>query len=143
MGPIFGVDTYWYRQEFAKSRGMVHWHGLCWRSDKQPHQLIHEAINEGLSDDKVAERLSTWAESTIGMTANHPAGKDESGEPRKYLWAPPEGSAPPPPEEDNPLIKLLMDVSDTQETLLDDHLLLTNRFNLHRCSDYCLTKNKN
>lgn len=32
MGPVFGVNSYWYRQEFAKSRGMAHWHGLCWRS---------------------------------------------------------------------------------------------------------------
>jgi hypothetical protein len=24
MGPVFGVDTYWYRQEFSKSRGMIH-----------------------------------------------------------------------------------------------------------------------
>ena len=32
MGPVFGVNAYWYRQEFAKSRGMIHWHGLCWRS---------------------------------------------------------------------------------------------------------------
>ena len=37
------------------------------------------------------------------------------------------------------LIKLLMDVSSSQESLLEDHLLLTNRFNIHRCSDYCLT----
>ena len=40
MGPVFGVDTYWYRQEFAKARGMINWHGLCWRSDKQPHPLL-------------------------------------------------------------------------------------------------------
>ena len=38
----------------------------------------------------------------------------------------------------NPLTKLLMDVSESQESLLEDHLLLTNRINLHRCSDYCL-----
>jgi hypothetical protein len=44
-----------------------------------------------------------------------------------------------PPEEKNPLIKLLMDVSMSQETLLEDYVLLTNRFNIHRCSDYCLT----
>ena len=50
---------------------------------------------------------------------------------------------PSPPEEDTPLIKLLMDASDTQQTLSDDHLLLVNKFNLHRSSDYCLTKNKN
>lgn len=24
MGPVFGVDAYWYRQEFAKSRGVIH-----------------------------------------------------------------------------------------------------------------------
>jgi hypothetical protein len=24
MGPVFGVDGYWYRQEFAKSRGVIH-----------------------------------------------------------------------------------------------------------------------
>ena len=36
MAPVFNVNTYWYRQEFAKSRGMVHWHGLCWRTDKEP-----------------------------------------------------------------------------------------------------------
>jgi hypothetical protein len=32
-----------------------------------------------------------------------------------------------------------MDASSSQESLLEDHLLLTNRFNIHRCSDYCLT----
>ena len=57
----------------------------------------------------------------------------------KKFWPPPEGTAPLPPEEKNPLIQLLMDVSSSQESLLEDHLLLTNRFNIHRCSDYCLT----
>jgi hypothetical protein len=28
MSPAFGVTSFWYRQEFAKSRGMVHWHSL-------------------------------------------------------------------------------------------------------------------
>jgi hypothetical protein len=26
--------------------------------------------------------------------------------------------------------------------LLEDYVLLTNRFNIHRCSDYCLKKSK-
>ena len=39
MGPVFGVSAYWYRQEFAKSRGMVHWHGLCWREDRAPQNF--------------------------------------------------------------------------------------------------------
>ena len=71
------------------------------------------------------------------MTASHPAGADEDGNPRKHLWPSPEGSAPTPPQDKNALTKLLMDVSESQESLLEDHLL-TNRINLHRCSDYCL-----
>ena len=70
------------------------------------------------------------------------AGKNIFGQPNKNLWPSPEGTAPPPPEEKNPLLKLLMDVSDTQQLLLEDHLLLTNRMNIHRCSDYCLQSRK-
>lgn len=138
MGPVFGVSTFWYRQEFAKSRGMIHWHSLCWREDCQPHQLLQEALEKGLNKHETAANLADWATSELGLTASHPAGKNESGEPRKELWAPPEGTAPQPADEDNPLVKLLMHVSDNQESLLQDHLLLTNRINLHRCSDYCL-----
>ncbi|XP_062621909.1 uncharacterized protein LOC134283470 [Saccostrea cucullata] len=138
MSPVFKVNTYWYRQEFAKSRGMVHWHGLCCRSDREPHNLLSSLIERGLSDDDCSEYLSNWARSNLGMTASHPAGKDEQGNSKKDLWPPPEGTAPPPPEEKNPLLKLLMDVSESQESLLEDHLLLTNRINIHRCSDYRL-----
>jgi hypothetical protein len=35
-----------------------------------------------------------------------------------------------------------MDVSMSKETFLEDYVLLTNRFNIHRCSDYCLKKSK-
>ncbi|CAC5388042.1 unnamed protein product [Mytilus coruscus] len=142
MSPAFGVTTYWYRQEFAKSRGMVHWHGLCWRSDREPHNLINECIEKGLSDAECAATLSEWASIHFGLTGSHPAGQDENGLSIKKLWPPPEGTAPLPPEDKNPLIKLLMDVSLSQETLLEDHILLTNRFNIHRCSDYCLTSKK-
>lgn len=53
MGPVFGVESFWYRQEFAKSRGMIHWHGLCWRSDREPHVLLNEAIKMGYQMKKV------------------------------------------------------------------------------------------
>jgi hypothetical protein len=58
----------------------------------------------------------------------------------KNLWPPLEDSAALPSEEQNPIIKLVMDVSISKETLLEDYVLLTNRFNIHRCSDYCLKK---
>ena len=48
------------------------------------------------------------------MTASHPAGTDADGCSRKDLCSPPEGTALAPPDEKNTLIKLLMDVSDTQ-----------------------------
>lgn len=60
------------------------------------------------------------------MTANHSAGQDENGNPKKQYWPPPEGTAPARPENANPLLKLLMDASTSQEALLEDHLLLTN-----------------
>jgi hypothetical protein len=35
-----------------------------------------------------------------------------------------------------------MDVSKSQETLLEDYVLLANRFNIHHCSYYCLKNSK-
>jgi hypothetical protein len=72
------------------------------------------------------------------MTVKHPAGSDNEGKPRKDLWPPPEGTAPAPPENKNPLLKLLMDAASTESEISEDHLLLCNKINMHRCSDYCL-----
>ena len=142
MTKVFGVETFWYRYEFAPSRGMVHWHGLAWRGDCEPHQLLYQAVLDKLPDKEMARELSDWAEKVFGMTASHPAGCDENGNARKDLWAPPEGTAPPPSEENNPLIKLLSEIGSTQESLLNDHILLTNKINIHKCSDFCWKKNK-
>jgi hypothetical protein len=83
-----------------------------------PHNLLHSAYSKGLSEDLCAEQLSkwaNWAKDCLAMTASHPAGQDDKGCPRKDLLAPPEGTAEPPAEEDNPLLKLLMDASVSQE----------------------------
>jgi hypothetical protein len=104
---------------------------------------MNECLASGLSKDQCAEKISEWAASRLGMTVNHPAVKDINGHSKKDMRPPPEGLAPPPPEEANPLAKMLMDVSVTQESLLEDYLLLTNRVNIHRCSDYCLRKSRN
>jgi hypothetical protein len=85
MGPVFNVECYWHRQEFANSRGMIHWHGLCWRKDREPRNLMHRALEEDLSDEECASRLAEWASNQLGLTASHPAGKDDSGNPRKDL----------------------------------------------------------
>ena len=41
------------------------------------------------------------------MTALHPTGSDEEGQPRKDLWHPPKGSADPISEDTDPLVKML------------------------------------
>ena len=122
---------------------MIHWHGLYWKTDRDPHILLYNATHEGFLGDECAQILSDWATKNFQMTANHPAGQDENGNPKKQYWPPPDGTAPARPENANPLLKLLMDASTSQETLLEDHLLLTNRINLHRCSDYCLRLHSN
>ena len=79
LKPVFGVCDYWYRYEFAKSRGQIHWHQLSWREDRQPHQLLDEARQDGCKDDEYAARLSQWANENFAMTSMHPAGSDEEG----------------------------------------------------------------
>jgi len=103
MKPVFGVTTYWYRQEFAKNRGMMYWHGLCWSENMEPSKTLHQCLADGFDYGEVAIPVAEWAEKKKALTAIYPAGNDENGQPRKELWAPPEGTAPAPPEEDNPL----------------------------------------
>ena len=138
LKPVFGVSDYWYRYEFVKSRGQIHWHQLSWREDRQPHQLLHEAREDGCEEEEYAARLSQWADETFAMTALHPAGNDEEGQPRKDLWPPPEGTAEPISDDRDSLVKMLMQIAATQDAILEDHLLLVNRVGLHSCSDYCL-----
>ena len=55
---VFGVSDYLYRYEFAKSWGQIHWHQLSWREDRQPHQLLHKACEDGCDKNEYAARLS-------------------------------------------------------------------------------------
>ena len=64
------------------------------------------------------------------MTALHPAGSDEEGKPRR---PPPEGSAEPIRNDQDPLVKMLMDIALSKDAILEDHLLLVNRVGLHSC----------
>ena len=124
---MFGVSDYWYRYEFAKSRGKIHWHQLSWRDDRQPRQLLHEAREDSGEEDEYAAKLTQWADENFAITALHPAGSDEEGQPRKDLWPPPDGSADPISDERGPLVKMLPEIAATQNAILEMHLLLVNR----------------
>ncbi|CAH3045001.1 unnamed protein product [Porites lobata] len=109
LKPVFGVSDYWHRYEFVKSR----------------------AREDGCEEEEYAARLRQWADETFAMTALHPAGNDEEGQPRKDLWPPPEGTAEHISDDRDPLVKMLMQIAATQDAILEDHLLLVNRVGLH------------
>ncbi|XP_048590507.1 uncharacterized protein LOC125573780 [Nematostella vectensis] len=44
--------------EFAKSRGQIHWHQLSWREDRQPHELLHQAVQEECPKPEKVRRLN-------------------------------------------------------------------------------------
>ena len=51
---------------------MVHWHGLCWRNDREPNNLLHEAIQSGLLEADCANKFAKGASNGFGLTATHP-----------------------------------------------------------------------
>ena len=67
-------------------------------------EFKNEGFSQGKTSDECAVLLSEWAKNTFKMTASHPAGGDESGNPNKNLWAPPEGTCPAPPAEKKSLV---------------------------------------
>ena len=133
LKPVFGVSDYWYQYDFAKSRGQIHWYQLSWREDIQPHQLLHQAHEDDGDENEFASIPNQWTNENLAMTAMPKAGSAKEGKPRKDLWPLPEGSVEPIPREQDPLLKMLMNIAST-------HLLLVSRVGLHSCSDYCLSK---
>ena len=57
---------------------MAHRHGLCWRKDKEPHNLLHAAVQAGINDCDSAKQLAEWAKYELGLSASHPTGTDDS-----------------------------------------------------------------
>ena len=54
--PAFGAKNFWYRYEFAKSRGQIHFHMCDICAGKQPNMLLHEMRN-GAAQDKADPSL--------------------------------------------------------------------------------------
>ena len=52
------------------------------------------------------------------MTALHPAGNDEEGQPRNDLCPPPVGTAEPISNDRDPLVKMLLQIAGTQDAIL-------------------------
>ena len=109
--PVFGVNHYWYRFEFAKSRGQIHFHMFAINEDKQPQRLLR-AIKNGGAQEK-ADALATWARGSLSLTAMRPAGVP-NGELDITLVRAPEGEWAPP-KDSNAAGLLLRDAISFRE----------------------------
>ena len=82
-----GITDYWYRFEFAKSRGAIHFHSLIYATDVAND--IHSKLNRCLTaanfaslediEDEVAVEIAEYLRSRfISITALHPAGRQRT-----------------------------------------------------------------
>ena len=82
-----GIDNFWLRYEFAKSRGAIHFHALLYAMDKSmdirklmDYVLQATKISEiNTFEDITAEKLTSLIKKTFtDITALHPAGRERS-----------------------------------------------------------------
>lgn len=108
-GSILGTKKYWGELRAFVQFKMKVWvcplflplvavHGLCWRWDKQPHNLVSMA---SLMNN--VQKNFVWAAENIYLTVSHPAGKDKLDNPNWKWWPSPKSFASL--EEDNLLLQ--------------------------------------
>jgi hypothetical protein len=85
LGDGLGITDYWYRFEFAKSRGAIHFHALLWGPlSEVMNGFLNKAVTRCFAGDELgtvqAERDAAVSMSAacethfVGITAEHPAG---------------------------------------------------------------------
>jgi Helitron helicase-like domain at N-terminus len=67
--PVFGIQHYWGRFEFAPGRGQIHIHLLAIRKDQTILRLCHEDLHHTDGKERRALRLAQWASDHFGLTA--------------------------------------------------------------------------
>ena len=119
--PVFGINHYWVRFEFAPGRGQIHAHMLC----VSDHIEIYEKCHEDLKDEKNgearhAQRLAEWAFKKYGLIASVCEGFDalevkRESSPCKHRF------------KDIPL-----------ESIPEDTQMLLKAVQVHDCNGFCL-----
>jgi hypothetical protein len=133
---VFGINHYYARFEFAKSRGQIHVHLLAMLGQKSKikelNQLVYEERQDPVKQAKVADEYLIEA---YGLTAIHP-GSWSDGTLRTRLISKPEGTCEKP--DTHPSGQKLCDVTN----YMADMCLLCNNCQMHGCSGYCLYHQK-
>ncbi|XP_066913356.1 uncharacterized protein [Clytia hemisphaerica] len=136
---LFDLTDYWFRFEFAKSRGQIHSHGLIFAETHAKNIEQALDINGPSSDQEKAQALYRWLQTheedsigifSPGFVSMHPAGgsqvtaEDESQVwiPNKEKWPKPEGTQDPP--KIDPLNLIMSDYCTTPEKVRELYLYL-------------------
>ena len=129
--PVFGAKRYWYRFEFDKSRGQIHFRMFSICADKQPYRLLHE-IKNGDAQEK-ADALAKWARGSLSLTAMRPSGRP-NGELDITLARAPDGEWAPP-KDSNAAGILLRGATSFREQCI----ACANSYCFHTFIDYCMS----
>lgn len=142
-----GIHHYWFRYEFAKSRGQIHWHLFGIRGDREPSLRLHQAKQElgaaveggGMTqadaDQELARRLASWCHDALELTATHPATSSDGHLDLSRVRSP-HGTWEPPADRSSAIQHTFGQCSSEQ----DDHIDACNHVCHHVCNDYCLGK---
>jgi Helitron helicase-like domain at N-terminus len=123
--PIFGIEHYWVRFEFAPGRGQIHAHLLAVSN----HMSVYEDCwkdmqKETGGEERRANRLAEWASSRYGMTASVDEGFEDIVVDR----------------ENSPCLQRHGDVPS--EKTREDTQRLFKAVQIHKCNGFCLRADK-
>jgi hypothetical protein len=127
---VFGIEHYFARFEFAKSRGQIHVHLLAVLGGKSRTADLNELVyKERFNPEKHAQVADEYLNKVFGMTAINP-GSNEEGLLNRSKTRQPEGTCG---KIDIHLSSLkISDVTDYKQDLCE----LCNNFQMHGCIWY-------
>ena len=130
---VFGINHYFVRYEFAKSRGQIHAHLIALLGKESSIKDFNSlAFKFNYDRKKQAQVLDNWMTEVLNLTATHPA-SFENGELHVEKVVPPEGTEKPFPMK-HPSSYYCSEITSVKE----DYISLCNYCQMHNCSGYCL-----
>ena len=134
---VFGIEHYYVRFEFAKSRGQIHAHLIAILGKNSKLISFNDMAYQYRHDlDKQANYLDQWMTEVLGLTGIFP-GSDSHDNISQADIVPPEGYAKVKPDV-HPSSKKLSSIINLNQ----DNKDLCNYCQMHCCSDYCLRSNR-
>jgi hypothetical protein len=129
---VFGIEHYFTRFEFSKSRVHIPAHLLAVLRKKSRIADLHELVyKERFNPEKQAQVADDYLNKLFGLTAIH-TGSTEEGLLNRSKIRQPEGTCEK--IDIHPSSLKLSDVTDYKQDLCD----LCNNFQIHGCSGYCM-----